>query len=75
MAFQRSRQNLGPLNAETNAIVFNSGKGCLGNARDRGELVLTQLLKLTKDAHRFPNRDGNTFFRRAIFFHLLTVSK
>jgi hypothetical protein len=49
MAFQRSCHNLAPLNAETDAIGFNSGKGCQGNARERREQVPVQFLKLTKD--------------------------
>ena len=70
MAPQRSRKDLCPFNAETESIVFDGGKGCLGNACERRQLFLTQLLMLTTDADRFSSGDGNPLFRRAIFFHL-----
>ena len=70
MTLQRSRKNLCPLNAETDAIVFNGGKGGLGKARKRRQLVLAQFLEFTEDADRFPNREGNALFRGTILFHL-----
>ena len=69
VATERSCKNLGTLDAKTNTIVLNGRKSRLGDPTQLGKLILAQALKLTQDAHRFPDRYFSTLLGRAKFFH------
>ena len=47
-------QYLGPLDPQVDSTVLDRGDRRLRNPGQLGKLVLTQLLKLTNDANRFP---------------------
>jgi hypothetical protein len=55
MALERSSQDRGSLNAQTNTIVLNRRDSGLLNAGQPGQSVLTQLLQLADNANGFAN--------------------
>jgi hypothetical protein len=59
MAFQRLGKNLCALDTQAHAAVLDRGDGGLRNAGEIGKLILTQLLKLANDSHRFADRYVN----------------
>ena len=52
MTRKRTSENFRPLNTQIDPAALDGGNSGLGNARDLGELVLTQFLELANDADR-----------------------
>jgi hypothetical protein len=59
MALQGSGKNLGTLDAQPDAIIFNSGESCLRDARPPSQLILAVPLQFSNNAHRLPHRYFN----------------
>jgi hypothetical protein len=54
---QSPRNHLGSLNTKLNTVVLNGRNRRLRNARQLGEAILAEFLKLANDANRFANGD------------------
>ncbi len=69
MAFQGTRDDLRPVDAETDRIVLNSRDCRLRNTGHPGELVLVQFLKLTNDSNGLSDGDRYALLGGTICFH------
>ena len=64
MATQSPSQDFGPLDAKANTIILNGRDGCLWDARQLSQPILTQLLELSHDADGLTNRNFDTALSR-----------
>jgi len=69
VALQGSREALGLLDPKSDAIILNSGEGCLRNASQPGQVILTVPLQFSNDANRFPHGYLDPFSRRTKRLH------
>lgn len=71
MTLERTGKNLGALDTQVYAAVFDGRDGGLWSARDFGQLALTQFLKFAQDTDRLSHRDLDSLFRRTKLFHFM----
>lgn len=67
VALQGSREHLRTFDTESNTIILDCRDRRLRDARERGELILAQLLQLPQGPDRFANRDLDAPFCRTKF--------
>ena len=70
MTLEGASKNLCALDPEIHPTVLDSGNGSLRNAGEFGQLALAQLLEFTQDTEGLADRNLNSFFGKAIAFHL-----
>ena len=64
MAPERPGDDLRAVDTEIHAVILNARDGGLRNTRQRGELILTQVLKFPHETNRFAHRALNRFLAR-----------
>ena len=70
MTPQRRGQRFGPLDTETDALVFDHQDPRLWNSTDVSQQILTQFLKLAKGSDRFADRNVDVTLCRGELLHL-----
>ena len=70
MTPERVREDLRSLDAQIDPAIFDCGNCGLRNARELGQLALTQFLKFAQDPHGLADANFHSLFGRVKSLHI-----